>query len=175
MHRELKEQIREVRSRSSDKKLDFTSLLHLIDQHYDKMEATLSESLAQSLTATTPIEIIFDAVTDALLSVTNTGHILNCNKVCSRYFGLEKDNIVGASLYDFIPSSKGRLFGEFLSPYMSNLDDTNVDFAGGEVQAQRANGDSFTAEINCSRLDSGSKIYVVNLGMFRDEKTRNVT
>ena len=163
MHRELKEQIREVRSRSSNKSLDFTSLLELIDQHYDKMEATLSESLAQSLTTITPIEIIFDSVTDALLSVTDSGKILNCNKVCSRYFGLEKNNIVGASLYDFIPSSKGRLFGEFLSPYMSSLDDTNVDFTGGEVQAQRANGDAFTAEINCSRLDSGSRIYVVNL------------
>ena len=153
MHRELKEQIREVRARSSDKRLDFTSLLKLIDQHYDKMEATLSESLAQTITATTPIEIIFDSVTDALLAVSDSGKIVNCNKVCTRYFGLEKKELIGASLDQFVPSCKGRVLGEFLAPYMSSLDDTNVDFAGGEVAALRADQEQFVAEINASNLD----------------------
>ena len=163
MHKELEQQIREVRQRSGNQTLDFSSLLRLIDQHYDKMEATLSESLAQSLTNASPIEVIFDSVTDALLSVSDAGTILNCNKVCTRYFGMEKDELIGSSFQQFIPAAKDRYIGEFLAPYMSSLDDTSVDFAGGEVSALRAGGEQFVAAINASNLDQDRKIYVITL------------
>ena len=67
MNRDLRKQIREATDRSGIDKLDFIDLLKLIDQHYDKMEETISESLtSKSLSSsTTPIEVIFDSVTEA--------------------------------------------------------------------------------------------------------------
>ena len=164
MHQELKNQIEEATRRSDDKKLDFSALLKLIDDHYDKMEATLSESLAQSLRTATPIEVIFDSVTDALLSVGEAGEIHNCNKVCSRYFGVGKDELIGAPISRFIPAAADQSLDEFLSPFKSELDDTNIEFNGGEVEAVRANGDKFPVEINASDLNvSGDTVYVISL------------
>ena len=164
MHEELKNQIEEATRKSDDKKLDFSALLKLIDEHYDKMEATLSESMAQSITATTPIEVIFDSVTDALFTVNESGVIRNCNKVCSRYFGLDKDKMIGAAIGKLIPDANDQTFSKFLAPFISDVDDTDVQFNGGEISAVRANGDTFIAEISASCLDSmGGTIYVISL------------
>jgi hypothetical protein len=94
MHRELRQRIKEATEKSGINKLDFIELLKVIDEHYDKMEATITQTIAtQSLTipsvsSSTPIDLIFDSVTEALLSVGDQGIIRNCNKVCSRYFGI---------------------------------------------------------------------------------------
>ncbi len=101
MHRELRQRLKEVSEKSGINKLDFIALLKLIDEHYDKMEATITQSLAtqtltsQSLNAPTPIDLIFDSVTDALLTVDEQGIIRNCNKVCVRYFGIAKQDLIG--------------------------------------------------------------------------------
>ena len=164
MHQELKNQIAEAARRSDDKKLDFNALLKLIDEHYDRMEATLSESLTQSLKTVTPIEVIFDSVTDALMSVGKGGEIRNCNKVCSRYFGIEKDELIGTPIDRYIPAAGNQSLVEFLTPFKSELNDTNIELNGGEVEAVRVNGDTFLAEINASSLDmSGDTVYVISL------------
>jgi hypothetical protein len=64
MHKELRDKIKHATEASAIEKPDFLELLELIDQHYDKMEATIT----QSLTNTTPLEAIFDSVTEALLT-----------------------------------------------------------------------------------------------------------
>ena len=168
MHRELRQQIKEATERSGINKLDFIALLKLIDQHYDKMEATITESLSlslsQSLTTTTPIEVIFDSVTDALMSVSNEGIIRNCNKMCSRYFGLPKEELIGSKISRILPAAKNKPLAEYLRPFMSNLDDTHANFACGEVAAVRADGQGFVAEINDSGLEVGEgHIFVISL------------
>ena len=166
MHRDLKKQVQEATTRTGIDKLDFVDLLKLIDEHYDKMEATITQSLnSQALTATTtPIEVIFDSVTEALLSVSEDGTIRNCNKVCARYFGIEKDDLIGSSIVGILPEVKGRTLAEFLEPYQSDLDDTNADFSGGEVNAARRNGNRFVAEINSSCLSVGDEnLFVISL------------
>ena len=57
MHKELRDKIKRATEESGIEKPDFIELLQLIDQHYDKMEATIT----QSLTTTTPIETVFDS------------------------------------------------------------------------------------------------------------------
>jgi diguanylate cyclase (GGDEF)-like protein/PAS domain S-box-containing protein len=166
MHRDLRKQIKEATEKSGIHKLDFIELLKLIDQHYDKMEATITQSLtSQSLSVTTtPIEVIFDSVTEALLSVSEEGTIRNCNKVCSRYFGVGKEDLIGSSIVSILPDSKGRTLADFLQPYQSDLDDTHVDFSGGEVSAARANGEEFVAEIHSSCLPVGEeRVFVISL------------
>ena len=184
MDQELIEQIKDATEKSGANQLDFIALLKLVDQHYDKMEATITQSLttSQSLkapgsqAANTPIEIIFDSVTEALMSVGEDGTIRNCNKVCSRYFGIAKDDLIGSPIFDILPDAVGAQLADYVEPFMSNLDDTRVDFSGGEVNAARKNGDTFCAEINASSLMADDeKVFVISLrdvsGRKKAEKT----
>ena len=169
MHRELRQRIKLATERSGFNKLDFVALLKLIDEHYDKVEATIT----QSVVSTTPIEIIFDSVTDALMSVSDGGIIRNCNKICLRYFGLAKDELIGSPIEKILPGAQGLQFNVFLNPYMSDLDDTQVDFSGVEVAAARANGDDFIAEMNANSLQLGDEeVFVISL---RDVSGRKAT
>ena len=92
MHKELRDKIRRATEGSGIEKPDFLDLLQLIDQHYDQMEATIT----QSLTNTTPMEAIFDSVSDALFTVSESGIVCNCNKVCAHFFGLTRDQLMDA-------------------------------------------------------------------------------
>jgi diguanylate cyclase (GGDEF)-like protein/PAS domain S-box-containing protein len=160
MRQELRDKIKQVTESSSIEKTDFVELLRMIDEHYDKMEATIT----QSLTQTTPIEAIFDSVTEALLSVSESGVVRNCNKVCSHYFGLTRDQLIGSKIRHIIPSIQDQPVAEFLAPFMSNLDDTSVHFESGEVDVLRADGERFVAEMQASRLDIlDSQVFVISL------------
>ena len=167
MVRDLRKQIKEATEKSGISRLDFIQLLKLIDQHYDKMEATITQSLTSrtlDTTTTTPIEVIFDSVTEALLSVSEEGTIRNCNRICSRYFGIEREALIGQSIVRILPQAKGRTLAQFLAPFMSDIDDTNAEFAGGEVEAARKNGKTFVAEINASALELGERrVFVISL------------
>jgi diguanylate cyclase (GGDEF)-like protein/PAS domain S-box-containing protein len=160
MHKELRDKIKHATEASGIEKPDFLELLQLIDQHYDKMEATIT----QSLTNTTPIEAIFDSVTEALLSVSESGIVCNCNRICTYYFGLTKDQLIGSKIEHILPAVKNRSVENFLQPFIANLDDTQMKLRGGQVDALRANGKKFVAEISASRLQAGEgHIFVISL------------
>jgi diguanylate cyclase (GGDEF)-like protein/PAS domain S-box-containing protein len=170
MHQELRQRIKEASEKSGIDKLDFIALLKLIDEHYDKMEATITQSLTtQTLTAEpldtpTPIDLIFDSVTDALLSVSGQGTIRNCNKVCARYFGISKEELIGSPVAEILPDIEDQSLAEYLHPFMSSIDDTTADFAGGEIRAARKDGNIFVAEINASSLMAGdTQVFVISL------------
>lgn len=173
MQKELREKIRAATEDSGITKPGFVELLALIDQHYDKMEATITQTVqtaSHSVTAA-PIEAIFDSVTEALFSVGADGIIRTCNKVCTRYFKLTKDQLIGSSVANLLPSAKDQPIRDFLEAYTSNLEDTNIDLVDGEVDAVRADGERFVAEINASSLQTGSgDIYVVSLRDVTDRK-----
>ncbi len=160
MHKDLRDKIKQATEESGIDKPDFVELLSLIDAHYDKMEATIT----QSLTSSTPIEAIFDSVTEALLSVSESGIVCNCNKTCSRFFGLTKDQLIGSKLEHILPDAKGQPLERFLTPFLSDLDDTLPRIEGGQIDAMRANGDRFVAEIGASQLVAGdSRVFVISL------------
>jgi transcriptional regulator with PAS, ATPase and Fis domain len=104
MHKDIRDKIKQATESSGIEKPDFLELLQLIDQHYDKMEATIT----QSLTNTTPLEAIFDSVTEALLSVSESGIVCNCNKICTFYFGLTKDQLIGSKIEHILPLAKNQ-------------------------------------------------------------------
>jgi diguanylate cyclase (GGDEF)-like protein/PAS domain S-box-containing protein len=169
MDRELRRQIKDATERPGADNPEFLALLKLIDQHYDKVEAT-SGSLTRSMRsisstiAATPIEVIFDSVTDALLSVGSSGVIRNCNKVCARYFGLPRQLLIGSSISSILPSAQDQVLAEYLQPFMTDLDDTHIEFCGGEVLAARADGKTFIAEIHASSLITPEdEVFVISL------------
>ena len=172
MRKDIRDKIRAATEQSGLTKPDFVELLKLVDEHYDKMEATITQSVqTRTFQDNTPIEAIFDSVTEALLSTNNDGIIGNCNKVCSSYFGIDKDQLIGSNIAEILPSAEGQSIGDFLSPFMSNLDDTTIDLADGEVNARRANGEIFVSEINASELSTnGGPVFVISLRDVTDRK-----
>ncbi len=174
MQRDLRDKIRAATEASGITKPDFVDLLSLIDQHYDKMEATITQSVQVATQSDTSasIEAIFDSVTEALLSVSAAGVIRNCNKVCTRYFKLTKDQLIGSTISNILPAARDQAIGDFLAPYMSNLEDTNIDLVDGELDALRSDGQRFVAEVNASRLATpGGEIYVISLRDVTDRKS----
>jgi diguanylate cyclase (GGDEF)-like protein/PAS domain S-box-containing protein len=160
MDRGLRDKIKRATESSGIDKPDFIELLRLVDKHYDKMEATIT----QSLTTTTPIESIFDSVTEALMSVSDSGAIRICNKVCAKFFGLTQDQLIGSQIEHLLPGAQGLGIAEFLKPFMSDPDDTHFEFSGGDVDACRADGEQFVAEIAASQLETvGGRIFVISL------------
>ncbi len=171
MSKDSDDDIRERLREAGSEQPDFVTLLKLIDQHYDRMEATIARSLSRASAATTPIEIIFDSVTDALMSVGADGIIRNCNKICPRYFGIGRDELIGSPIAAILPAAGQQPLEGFLQPFMSNIDDTFVDVSCGEVTARRHDGAEFVAEINSSRLTAGkSDIFVISLRDITERK-----
>ena len=69
MQTDLQDKIRAATEASGITKPAFIELLSLVDQHYDKIEETITQSLqsAGRADSTTPIQAIFDSVTEALI------------------------------------------------------------------------------------------------------------
>ena len=173
MHRDLRDKIRAATEESGITRPDFIELLKLIDQHYDKMEATITQSL-QTQTQT-PIEVIFDNVTDALLSVADDGRIRNCNKVCSRYFGKPRKELIGSQISDFLPDLGKTSLADYLSPFMTDLEDTSIEQSRGEIVATNADGETFYSEINASRLETvGGDVFIISLRDVSDRKKADI-
>ena len=172
MHRELREKIKAAAEATETTKPDISALLQLIDDHYGKVEATITQSMKalsaqQSSTAadsTAPIEAVFDSVTEALLSLDANGIILNCNRACSRYFRIGAAELVGLHVSRILPGANAVTLESFLEPFQADLDDTNFELVDGEIEAVRAGGDRFVAAINASWIDTpNGKVFVVSL------------
>jgi diguanylate cyclase (GGDEF)-like protein/PAS domain S-box-containing protein len=173
MQRDLREKIRAATEESGITRPDFLALLQLIEEHYDKMEATITQSF-QAQTQT-PLEAIFDSITDAFMTVSGEGMIRTCNKVCTRYFGLDRNELIGRHLGDILPDLGDMPLADYLSPFMSSLDDTNFEVIGGEARAQRADGSGFHALINASMLDTlGGSVYVISLRDVSDRRQAEI-
>ena len=165
MQKEIRERIRAAKTACGAAEPEFADLLQQVEQHYDKLEETLTQTMhEQGLQDSSSIEAIFDSVTEALLSINADGIIRNCNKVCTHYFGLEEKQLIGAHIARVIPAAKGKPIGDFLAPFLSNLDDTSIKQVGGEVDALRADGQVFVSELNATKLPTmGGMVFVISL------------
>ncbi len=173
MERDLRERIRAATEESGITRPDFVALLKLIDQHYDKMEATITQSL-QTQTQT-PLEAIFDSITDAFLAVGEDGVIRNCNKVCARYFKRPRTRLIGTHIGEILPELDDTPIADFLAPFMSSLDDTSLDVLGGEVLVQRFDDTTFHARANASSLDTiGGEIFIISLRDISERKKAEI-
>jgi diguanylate cyclase (GGDEF)-like protein/PAS domain S-box-containing protein len=166
MQTDLQDKIRAATEASAITKPAFIELLSLVDEHYDKIEETITQSLqsAGRADSVTPIQAIFDSVTEALISVDADGVIHNCNKVCTRYFMMTADELLGSNITSLLPGAKGKSVADYLVPHTADLEDSIVDLIAGEVDALRSDGERFAAEINASCLaTAGGDIYVISL------------
>ena len=167
MHRQLREQLKEATHVSGNNRPDLVALLKIINDHYDQIDETLTESRI----AAAPAETIFDSVTVALFSVTENGTILNCNRVCTKYFGIARRDLFGMSFAELVPAAEDQSMDAFLAPYLTNLDESQYEIGTGEVTAMHQNGNSFVAQISASCMDDGiQRIYVISLRDITERK-----
>ena len=92
------------------------------------------------------------------------GSIRVCNKVCARYFGLTKDQIIGSQIGHLIPASSEVSLEEFLQPYLTDPEDTQPVAFVDDIKARRINGETFDAEINANRISTvDGHVFVISL------------
>ena len=165
MQKDFRESIRAATEACGVAKPDSDKLLDLIELHYDKLQQDLTQSTRlHELQDSGSVEAIFDSVTEALFSIDGDGVIRKCNKVCPRYFGVARAELVGAHVATILPAAKGRRIDRFLAPFITDLDDTWIRLTGGEVEALRASGETFMSEINASELATpDGPVYVISL------------
>lgn len=171
MSKEAIEERQEDGADTHQRKPDFLELLRRMDAHYDRMETTVADSLSGRFASQTPIEIVFDSVTDALLCVGADGVIRNCNRVATSYFGYGRYELLGMPLQELLPEMGQQSLPQFLEPCTADLEASAPDVRQDEVTARRSSGVTFCAEINASRLRSGEgDIFVVSLRDISERK-----
>lgn len=153
------------------RKPDFRNLLTKIDRYYDKKDVLDNQSPTQTFSATMPIEAIFESISEALITVSISGVIRSCNKACSRYFGVSRDDLIGSHLGEVLVGASKKSVADFLAPFMSHMDDTQIEIKDGVAIALRNNGEQFDVEINASRLASlEAEFFVISLRDLREHK-----
>ncbi len=153
-------------------------LLRRADRHFDGpgdsvmlATGTMHAANQPHADAIAPLEAIFDSVTEAVLLVDQDGTVRNCNRICSRYFGLPRRDLIGADISTFLPDAQNCEVAEFFAPFTSSPGDENVECVDGELRACRSDGQTFVAAVNASELigDEG-RIYVLTVRDVTDRK-----
>ena len=145
---------------------EFVRLLKLIDAHYDRGKESVSETVPASAApaSPTPLAVVFDSVTEALILLGESGNIRFCNPTLGRLFGLDREALIGSSIENFLPAAAGLTMTEFLEPFMSRPDATPSGPARGEVSVCRADGRECLAGIDAKRIDTAEgAVYVATL------------
>jgi diguanylate cyclase (GGDEF)-like protein/PAS domain S-box-containing protein len=109
-----------------------------------------------------PVHPILDNVKDPILTVDHEARVLGANPAAGRLFATPAGVLVGCNVVTLIPS---------LEPAIASLDaladrvgDTFVDVAPEIIEARRADGRAFTAEVTVSRAGRGAgQCYVLSL------------
>src|SRR5690606_35833284 len=97
---------------------------------------------------------IFDSVRDPIVAVAASGSVLCGNSAAARMFGLSLEAMLGRGIGDLIPGFAAG--APALEPRAEHVDDTFVDLAPELLEARRADGEPFTAEVTVSKAEHGA-------------------
>src|SRR5690606_32962912 len=108
----------------------------------------------------TSIQAILDNIKDAILTVDVDGSIVSDNPAARRVFGVDGQTLVGRSLAEFLPLLGHG--GGTLESLCACLEERADDVAPAVIEAQRAGGERFSAEVTASKVyRKGSHRYVL--------------
>ncbi|MEX2577941.1 MAG: ABC transporter substrate-binding protein [Verrucomicrobiales bacterium] len=91
---------------------------------------------------------ILESAIDAVIGVDGRGRIVHWNAQAERVFGVSKDQAEGSPLEKFLPDLEDRYDSE-------SADTTSWRF---EIEARRADGSTFPAELSMSRIASNKQV-----------------
>lgn len=116
------------------------------------------------------LEVIFEHVKDAIITVDEAGSILTSNPAAERVLGYMEATLTGESIDVLVPSISPVV--PVLQKFSQRDEDTLTDLAPQQVEALRADGDPITVEFEVSRAQRGGKCaYVL---CFRDVTERRL-
>lgn len=178
MHRQLRKQIEEATA--ADGQLDSDRLLGLVTQTYVSMDEErrgivrsmqLMSEEAKALTreikesTASQLQAILDHVKDAIITVSEAGHITTVNGTGERVFGYGESDLVGRTLDFLLPELAGEAStATILDQLAARLDDTQADLAPQETVALHSTGNRFTAELAVSKAKvNRENVYIVCL------------
>ncbi len=106
------------------------------------------------------LQAVLDHVKDAIVIVDAEGHVLSANSAAARLFAVADDELRGMPIAVFLPALEPA--GAALAALATRSDDTLVDLAPSSLDARRANGGEFTAEVTVSAgTERGRHFYVL--------------
>lgn len=178
MHRQLSKQIQEATA--ADGQLDPDRLLGLVAETYVSMDeerrgiVRSMQLMSEEATALTreirestasQLQAILDHVKDAIITVSEAGHIATVNGTGERVFGYSEADLIGRTLDFLLPElAGGTTAAAVLDQLAARLDDTQADLAPQEAVALHATGSQFTAELAVSKARvNRQSVYIVCL------------
>ncbi len=184
MNKLLEQQLREATT--VDGQLDVPRLLAAIERVYGHHEEerrgvvrsmqlmsdeanTLTREIRESNAS--QLQAVLDHVKDAIITISESGHIATLNATGQRVFARAEAEVIGRSLDVLLPELSGKKVAFELERWARRLDDTQIDLAPRETVGQRADGSTFSAEMAISKTTvSRRSVYVLCLRDTTDRK-----
>jgi PAS domain S-box-containing protein len=114
---------------------------------------------------------IFDAATDAILTVDDSQRVVLANPAAARMLGLPQTELVGAPLARFIPTPSRERHGGLIEAFGRSSEAARPMSPQREVTGLRADGSAFPIEAAISHLHlDGQRLYTVILRDITERK-----
>jgi len=155
-----------VGARQRDGQVDMQALLALVSEQYDRVDAErrgivrsmqLMSDEAQALTreireeTASHLQAILDNVKDAILTVSDAGHIETFNPTGEHIFGYSQAEILGRTLDFLLPEIDPQGVADYLDRFATKIDDTHVDLAAHQAWGRGKDDNRIALEIAVSK------------------------
>ena len=127
------------------------SLWRALNHCYD--EASEPGSIGESASAS--VHAILDNVKDPIMTVDRDGIVLSANPAAGRVFASDTAAMLGRAIGAFLPALKPA--GPALETLAERVSDTFVDLQPELIEANRFDGQPFTAEVTVSKAALGNE------------------
>ena len=125
---------------------------------FQTMIKSLSKSEEKIRTAEEKYRKLYEDAPEMYRTVDLEGTIIDCNKAYCKKLGFVKEEIVGKSLFDFVPESHKETMDDIFSTWKQNGVVTNR-----EIMLKRKDGTVFPALLSAnSVIDDGGKVIAAN-------------
>jgi diguanylate cyclase (GGDEF)-like protein/PAS domain S-box-containing protein len=113
----------------------------------ERAEPPASKQWASS--SASSLQAILDNVKDAILTVDRDGRVRDANFAATQLFDASSANLCGIPVHALLPSLTSP---DALEEAAGRIDDTGLDWSPQLVEAHRADGEAFSAEMTVSRV-----------------------
>jgi PAS domain S-box-containing protein len=105
-------------------------------------------------------QTLFDAVADAMLLVSNTGHVLQANTASQQLLGYTAQEIIGLEVEALIPQRYRGLHSHYRMAFVQNPEKRPMA-NGNELSVLTKDGKELTVDIGLSPIHHESQIYIL--------------
>lgn len=135
-----------------------------LEHEVDRRTAELRESSQALALSEARLRGVFDSANDAILTIDESQHIVMANPAASWMLGLPHDELLGAALDRFVPTTSRERHRALIEDFGRSSPRVRRMGAQREVTALRADGTAFPIEAAISHLQTGGQqLYTVIL------------